>query len=85
MTRPLPTGKQAVQLAPDAARVSRIRRDPPPPVKQKLVVEPDERDERIVVVGVVTFALTLFVLVLAFGHYSGWSPKEYTVEVRASE
>jgi len=85
MTRPLPTGKQSVKLAPDGARGSRIRRDPPPTAKAKLVVDPNERDQWTVVIGVLTFALALFVIVLAFGSYAGWSPQQYTVEIRASE
>ncbi len=57
MASPLQTGKQSVNLAASGARVSKIRRDPPPVVKTIVVRERDERDARIVVIGVVTFAL----------------------------
>jgi len=90
MTRPNPSGKKSVSLAPSPAgsgpRVSRIRRDPPPAVKPaKIVLAPDEREQWAVVVGVLTFALAIFFLTVAFGSYSGWSPREYTVEVNVEE
>jgi len=82
MARPQPTAKQSVSLASPAVRVSRIRRDPPPPAKlEKIVVDPEERDQWTVVVGVVTFALAIFVIIVAFGSYSRWSPAQYTVRV----
>jgi hypothetical protein len=80
MAQPLHSGKQAVDLASAGPRVSRIRRDPPPAVKQT-IVELEESDQTIVVVGVLVFALAIFVLVLAFGIYSTWSPSEYTIEL----
>lgn len=84
MASPLQSGKKAVNLASPGPRVSRIRRDPPPAVKEK-ILDPDERDQRDVVVGVLTFALALFVILLAFASYSGWSPRHYTIEVTAAE
>ena len=63
MTRPLSTGKQSVNLASGEVRVSKIRRDPPPVVKEKLVVIPDERDRRDVIIGVLAFALAIFVII----------------------
>ena len=84
MARPTPTGKQSVNLAARAPRVSRIRRDPPPVVKEK-VVYPDVVDRRDVVIGVLAFALAVFVIIFAFGSYSGWSPREYTVEWNAAD
>jgi hypothetical protein len=80
MAQPLQPGKQPVNLTSAAPRVSRIRRDPPPAVKQTLV-ELEESDETTVVVGVLSFALAIFFLVLAFGIYSSWSPREYTIEL----
>jgi len=83
MARPHPTAKQSVSLAPSAVRVSRIRRDPPPAAKlEKIVIDPEERDQWTVVVGVVTFALAIFVIVVGFGSYSGWSPSQYTIQMR---
>lgn len=84
MARPTPTGKQSVNLATPGPRVSRIRRDPPPVVKEK-IVDPDVVDRRDVVIGVVAFALAIFVIIIAFGDYSGWSPQEYSIEVNYAE
>ena len=81
MAQPLHTGKQPVNLASAGPRVSRIRRDPPPAVKAT-IVEVEESDETAVLVGVLVFALAIFVLVLAFGIYSAWSPSEYTIEMK---
>jgi hypothetical protein len=81
MAQPLHTGKQSVDLASAGPRVSRIRRDPPPAVKET-IVKLEESDETTVVVGVLLFALAIFVLVLAFGIYSAWSPSEYTIELK---
>ena len=89
MARPQPTGKQSVNLASKLAsagpRVSRIRRDPPPAKIEKIVLDPDERDQWAVVVGILTFALAIFAITLAFGIYSGWSPSEYTVKIIVAE
>jgi hypothetical protein len=80
MAQPLHTAKQTVDLASAGPRVSRIRRDPPPPVKET-IVDIEESDETIVFVGVLAFALAIFFLVLAFGVYSAWTPSEYTIEM----
>ena len=80
MAQPLQTGKQPVNLAAAGPRVSRIRRDPPPAAKET-IVDLEESDETIVVVGVLAFALAIFFLVLAFGVYSSWSPSQYTIEM----
>ena len=82
MARPLPTGKQTVNLASGEVRVSKIRRDPPPPVKPKALRHPDEVNRSAVVVGVVAFALAIFVIILAVGSYNGWSPRQYTIDVK---
>ena len=84
MARPTPTGKQSVNLAAPGLRVPRIRRDPPPVAKEK-VVDLDVVDRRDVVIGVLAFALAVFVIIFAFGNWSGWSPREYTVEWNAAE
>ena len=82
MTRSTASGKQSVNLAPPGGvRVSRIRRDPPPKVKEK-VVDVDVVDRQDVVVGVVAFALAIFVIIMAVGAYQGWSPRDWTVEIR---
>ena len=85
MASPIKTGKQSVDLASSGPRVSRIRRDPPPKVKEK-EVHPDEVDRRDVVVGVLAFALAIFVIILALGNRpSGWAPQEYTIALNAAE
>ena len=84
MTRPQQTGKKSVNLASNGPRVSRIRRDPPPKVIVKQV-DLDEIDRRDVVIGVLVFALAICVIIIAFGGYSGWSPRQYTVELNQGE
>jgi len=81
MARPLAPGKQSVDLAAPEARASRIRRDPPPVVKEIVFRDRDENNRRNALIGVLTFALAIFVIVLAFASYSGWSPRHYTVEM----
>ncbi len=89
MARPNPSGKLSVNLASNPAsagpRVSRIRRDPPPPVVKEEFVDPEERDQWAMAVGILTFALAIAAIVLAFGAYSDWSPRDYTIEVTAAE
>ena len=77
-------GKQSVNLAPSGVKVSRIRRDPPPAVKEK-IVDLKERERWEVTVGVLVFTLAIFVIMFGLGSYSGWSPREYTVELNAAE
>jgi hypothetical protein len=84
MARPLQTGKQSVDLASPAPRVSRIRRDPPPVVKEKLV-DPKEIERRDVAIGVIAFALAIFVIILGFGGWSGSQRQYDPVEVRIDE
>lgn len=80
MASPLRTGKQSVDLTAPV-RVSRIRRDPPPVVKQVAVRDPEERDARAVVIGVITFALALGVIIFGFSNVGGRAPSEYTVHL----
>ena len=78
--------KKTVELeAKPVARPSRIRREPVPAVRERLTLAPDERDRWVVVIGVATFALTLFVLALALGSYSGFRPWQYHMQVSAAE
>ena len=81
MASPLKTGKQSVNLAAGEVRISKIRRDPPPAVKELVVRDPHERNRQDVVVGVLAFALAIFVIMLAFAIYSGWTPRQYTVQM----
>ena len=85
MASPSKPGKQSVNLASSGPRVSRIRRDPPPKVKEK-EVDLDVVDRRDVVIGVLAFALAIFVIILALGSRpAGWAPQEYTLELNAAE
>ena len=79
MASPLSTGKKSVNLAAGEVRVSKIRRDPPQKVKEIPVRDADERDRQDVVIGILAFTLTLFVIMLAFAAWSGWSPRQYTI------
>ena len=86
MASPLPTGKKSVNLASaPAVRVSRIRRDPPPKVKEVPLRDIEEHDRRNAVIGVVTFALALFVILVGFSSVSGWSPSEYTLRLDSKD
>jgi len=79
MASPLKSGKQAVDLAGSGARVSRIRRDPPPKLKEIPVRDPDEIDRQTVILGVLAFTLALMLIMFGFASYNGWSPRQYTV------
>src|SRR5687767_3091423 len=97
MNRPTSRAKPSVNLAPNPApggasgaassgpRVSRIRRDPPPIAKPVIEVDPDERDQWAVIVGILAFSLPIFFLPLAFGIYADWSPADYSIAVSAEE
>ena len=61
--------------------MSRIRRDPPPIAKKTIEQNPDERDMRAAVIGVIAFALAIAVITMAFSSGIGWSPSQYTIEV----
>jgi len=82
MASPLKTAKQAVDLAAPAVRVSRIRRDPPPPVRIVTAAEIKERDARHIAIGIVSLALAAFVLLLAATNAAGWSPSQYVIRIR---
>ena len=93
MASPLKTEKQSVSLASanlrgsHAARGStsvpgsRIRRDPPPVVRELAVADPDKRDARTVVFGILTFTLALLVICIGVASYSGWSPRDYVAQL----
>jgi hypothetical protein len=81
MASPLHTPKQAVDLATTPKRVSRIRRDPPPKVKEVTIADRDERDARIVVIGVIAFALAVVIVIVGLSSAFGWSPRQYTAHL----
>ena len=81
MAAPLQTGKKSVNLA-TPVRASRIRRDPPPVVKKIDLRDPEERDAQTVVIGVVAFAVAIFIVVLGFSaYYSTSTPEERTIHL----
>ncbi len=81
MARPLPSRKQSVDLGSAEARVSKIRREPPPVVKQIELRDPKELERRDAIIGVLAFALAIVVIIVAVASYNGWSPREYTVQL----
>ena len=93
MASPLPTGKQTVSLASpglsgsksvrgsNSVTGSRIRRDPPPLAKDIAVPDPDQRDTRTVVVGILTFTLALLVIAIGVSSFIGWSPRDYVAHL----
>ena len=78
MASPLKTGKKTVDTG-SRAPGSRIRRDPPPPapVKKLEVRDNNENDRRMAVIGIVTVALALFVIIVGFSSVGGWTPRQY--------
>ena len=85
MARPLQTRKPSVDLAAPAVRVSRIRRDPPPPEKKLTAADIREIDSRNVTIGIIAIAVAIFVVLIAVTNIAGWSPKQYTIEISGSE
>ena len=81
MASPLATGKQTVNLASKGVPGSRIRRDPPPKVKEIPLRDPEERDRRDAVIGILIFALALVVIIIGVSSFAGWTPRSYTVEL----
>ena len=95
MASPIPSGKQPVNLASHPApgrpssnlassgpRVSRIRRDPPPAVKEKIdELDAEESEQWALIGGVLLFALAIFFIIIAIASYGGWSPSQYTIEM----
>jgi hypothetical protein len=80
MASPLNRRKQAVDLATPVPRVSRIRRDPPPPVKIVTAAEIRERDSLDVVLGILAVAVALM-LILIGASTASWSPSQYTINL----
>jgi len=84
MASPIPTRKQAVDLAAPVVRVSRIRRDPPLKVKEVTLAEIKERDARHIVIGIIAVAITVFVILIGFTNIAGWSPSQITINIEQS-
>jgi hypothetical protein len=84
MASPFQTRKTTVKLGAPVARVSRIRRDPPPPVKVVNAGEIRERDAWTIVIGITTFALALVFILIGFSKAGEWSPSQYPIHIRLS-
>ena len=82
MAKVLPTSKQSVDLASSGQKISRIRRDPPPPVKPIEAIDIEERESWTIAIGVMSFALALFVIVLGLSAAAGWSPSQYSLNLK---
>ena len=78
MASPLPTAKQTVNLAAKPLHGSRIRRDPPPKVKEISIADRNERDRRNVLIGIIMSAAAVVAILVGVSSYSGWSPRDYT-------
>lgn len=85
MARPLPTAKQSVNLAAPAARGSRIRRDPPPVVKETPLRDPEGYERRMVVIGIAIFTAALIAILVGFGSIGTWSPRQHVIHVDADQ
>jgi hypothetical protein len=83
MAAPLPTRKQTVDLSKGGVRISRIRRDPPPPPPKVLTkAELREREAWMVGIGVVVFAVALFVVLVAINKGPGWSLGDVEITIQ---
>ena len=83
MARPLPTAKQSVNLAAPVARASRIRRDPPPVVKEVPLRDPVEYERRMVVIGIGVFTAALIAILIGFSSIGTWSPRQHVIHLDA--
>ena len=72
MSKPAATRKPTVGLTPDAPKPSRIRREPPPPEKPRELrtYVSSEREQWIVTIGVILFALAIFVITIGVSEYT---------------
>jgi len=82
MASPLNSAKTKVDLAAAGPRVSRIRRNPPPPAKKERVLDREDREKLSVTVGVLAIALALVAIIAGIGIYAGWTPREYEMHYR---
>lgn len=79
MAQPLNSRKQTVDLAAPAVRGSRIRREPPPKVKEVPIRDREERERWVVIFGVVAFACALVAVLVGIASAAGWSPAQYSL------
>lgn len=80
MARPLSTAaKPSVDLSAPGVKGSRIRRDPPPVVKELSLAELRARDLRHSIVGIIAFTLALTIILWGAASVAGWTPAQYTL------
>ena len=82
MASPFHTRKTTVDMSAPVVRVSRIRRDPPPPVRVITAAEIRERDARNIVIGIIAFALAVFIILIGLSNAAGWSPSQHAVVIK---
>lgn len=71
MSKPPSSAKHKVELARPAPRPSRIRREPPPPEKpSSLRFYSSEQEQWVVTIGVILFALAIFVISIGISEYT---------------
>jgi hypothetical protein len=77
MASPLQSAKTTVNLAAAGPRVSRIRRNPPPPPAKAPVLDREDRDKLSATLGVFAIALALAAVIAGIGIHAGWTPRDY--------
>jgi hypothetical protein len=83
MFRSSHSSKQTVDLSRAPAKVSRIRRDPPPPPARKVMPSELRASEaKVIVVGLTVFGLAIAILLFQAARWAGWSPADYTIVIR---
>jgi hypothetical protein len=72
MSKTATSRKPTVGLTPDAPKPSRIRREPPPLEKPKELrtYVSSEREQWVVTIGVLLFALAIFVITIGVSEYT---------------
>ena len=71
MSKQFTPRKTTVRLAADAARPSKIRREPPPPRAQRAPQPfPSENEVWVVSTGVILFALAIVVIIFGVSEYT---------------
>ena len=81
MAAPLNSAKKTVDLAA-GPRVSRIRRNPPPPPAKEPMLDREDREKLSVTFGVLGIAIALVVAIVAVGAYAGWTPRDYHMFIK---
>ena len=81
MAAPLNTAKATVDLSAPGVKGSRIRRNPPPAVKELSLAEVRERQLRHAIVGIVALTIALAIITWGVMSVAGWTPRTYVWKV----